>query len=169
MGIYALLAEAFRYPAPGRIEALQAGLAALPQGQAKKHFKDFVKSVQALSLGEWEELHTRTLDLNPPAAPYIGYQAWGESYKRGNFMALINRELKQNGIDTDGELPDHLTPILLYLDQTSQPLPELLEVLVPSVQKMRQVLNKKDPGNPYLSLFDAILHLSRLEKKAEGI
>jgi nitrate reductase delta subunit len=84
-------------------------------------------------------------------------------------MALMNRALNQNGIDPDGELPDHLTPILLYLDQASQPLPELLEVLEPSVHKMRQVLHKKDPANPYISLFDAILHLPRLEKKPEGV
>jgi nitrate reductase delta subunit len=168
MGIDVLLADAFRYPAPGRLEALQEGLAALPTGAAKNHLKDFVEQISSLSLGEWEELYTRTLDLNPPATPYIGYQTWGESYKRGEFMALINREMNALGIDADGELPDHLIPVLLYLGRSPRPVPEVLEILGPSVQRMRHVLHKKDPGNPYLSLFDAVVSLPKNEKQAEN-
>jgi nitrate reductase delta subunit len=161
MGTYALLAEALRYPAPGRIEMLQAGLMEMPGGGAKKALSAFVERIQGLSLGEWEELHTRTLDLNPPAAPYLGFQMWGESYKRGNFMAHLNYQIKETGIHTDGELPDHLIPVLRYLEAASNrnapPSTELLEVLAPAVEKMRKVLRKSEPDNPYVYLFEAIL------------
>jgi nitrate reductase delta subunit len=163
MGTYALLAEALRYPAPGRIETLEAGLMEMPGGRVKKAFSLFVERIQGLSLGEWEELHTRTLDLNPPVAPYLGFQMWGESYKRGNFMAHLNYQIKELGIDTDGELPDHLIPVLRYLEAASArglgPSAELLEVLAPAVEKMRNVLRKSESDNAYVHLFEAILQI----------
>ncbi|MEJ2353368.1 MAG: hypothetical protein P8Y03_26590 [Anaerolineales bacterium] len=166
MGTYALLAEALRYPAPGRIETLEAGLMEMPSGGAKKAFSAFVERIQGLSLGEWEELHTRTLDLNPPAAPYLGFQMWGESYKRGNFMAHLNYRIKEMEIETDGELPDHLIPVLRYLEAISErnatPSVELLEVLPPAVDRMRKVLRKSEPDNPYVYLFEAILQIPQL-------
>lgn len=157
MSTYVLLAEALRYPAPGRIEMLQSRAMEMPAGVVKKAFNAFVEEVQDLTLGEWEELHTRTLDLNPPAAPYVGYQAWGESYQRGNFMAKLNQTFQANEIDMDGELPDHLIPILRYLDLTSQPLPEIVDVLEPAVQRMLSGLRQAEASNPYTHLLEAIL------------
>lgn len=166
MGTYRLLAEALRYPAPGRIEMLEAGLMEMPGDGVRRAFSAFVERIQGLSLGEWEELHTRTLDLNPPAAPYLGFQMWGESYKRGNFMAHLNYQIKEMEIDTDGELPDHLIPVLRYLEAASSrgatPSTELLEVLAPAVGKMRKVLRKSEPDNPYVYLFDAILQIPQM-------
>lgn len=163
MGTYGLLAEALRYPAPGRIEVLEAGLIEMPSGGIKKAFSVFVERIQGLTLGEWEELHTCTLDLNPPAAPYLGFQMWGESYKRGSFMAHLNYRIKELEIDTDGELPDHLIPVLRYLETASargrNPSAELLEVLAPAVVKMHNVLRKSEPDNPYVYLFEAILQI----------
>ena len=43
--------------------------------------RPFSTGLIRLPLGASEELHARTLDLNPPAAPYVGYQTWGESYR----------------------------------------------------------------------------------------
>jgi nitrate reductase delta subunit len=166
MGAYALLAEALRYPAPGRIEVLEAGLMEMPGGGIKKAMSAFVERIQGLSLGEWEELYTHTLDLNPSAAPYLGFQMWGDSYKRGNFMAHLNHQIKQMGIDKDGELPDHLVPALRYLgavsERDSAPSSELLEILAPAVKKMRKALRKSDPVNPYLYLFEAILQIPQV-------
>ena len=62
--------------------------------------RPFSADIDRLPLGAWEELHTRTLDLNPPAAPYVGYQTWGESYQRGAFLAKMNRALAETGMDT---------------------------------------------------------------------
>lgn len=168
MGVYALLAEALRYPAPGRIEILEAGLLELPDGMDKRAFSKFVQKVQGLSLAAWEELYTHTFDLNPTTAPYIAYQIWGDSYKRGAFMAKVNRELKTLNIEKDGELPDHLVPMLRYLDviaaRDSRPPAELTEIFEPGIEKMRKVLRKEEPGNPYLYLFEAVLQSPQLER-----
>ena len=168
MGIYALLAEALRYPAPGRIEQLEAGLLEMPNGATKRTFAKFVQNVQSLSLTAWEELYTHTLDLNPRTAPYVAYQIWGDSYKRGTFMARLNRQMQILNIEKDGELPDHLVPMLRYLyviaARDSAPPNDLVEIFEPGIEKMRKVLRKEESDNPYLYLFEAILHSSQLER-----
>lgn len=153
---FLLFAETFRYPAPGRLEILERGLQSL-RGAALQGYTAFVKGIQSLSLSEWEELYTRTWDLNPTAAPYIGYQIWGENYQRGNFMASLNRKMLEQGIDADGELPDHLIPVLRYLAIDSTPLPELLEIFPSAIERIRNTLQKADPDNPYTRLVDSLL------------
>ena len=157
MGMYSLLAEALRYPAPGRIEILQAAEMQMPEGDLKKKFNAFLVGVGDLTLAEGEELYTRTLDLNPPAAPYLGYQMWGDSYQRGQFMSSLNQAFRAEEIDLDGELPDHLIPILRYLDLVSDPLAELVEILEPAVGRMLAGLRKAESNNPYDHLLSAIL------------
>ncbi len=160
-----LLAEAFRYPAPGRLEALESAFQGLPPGRERELVRAFLERIGRLSLGAWEELHTRTLDLNPPAAPYFGFQTWGESYQRGQFLSRLNGELMRAGIDADGELADHLIPVFRYLAGAAAPLPELLEVLEPALSRMSAALRKADAENPYLSLLDAAQSLARQLKK----
>lgn len=163
--VYTLLAEAFCYPAPGHLADLESGLENLPAGSQKQSLAAFVKKIRRLSLGAWEELYTRTLDLNPPAAPYIGFQTWGESYQRGAFLSKMNRALIEAGIDTQGELPDHLIPVLRYLGQAPDPLPELVEVLDPAIQRITAGLRKADSDNPYLDLLAAAQSLCSGLKK----
>jgi nitrate reductase delta subunit len=164
--IHNLLAEALCYPAAGQLAFLKQGIDLLPPGRPKELAAAFVEKIGSLSPGEWEELYTRTLDLSPLAAPYIGFQIWGESYPRGAFLSKMNRALMENEIDAQGDLPDHLIPVLRYLGRAEQPLPELVEALGPAMQRMIAGLRKADPANPYLDLFEAVQCLcSELEKE----
>jgi len=155
-GAYRSLAQAWQYPYPGLLEKLQAGIQEFPKDSARKLFGAFVAALQGLSLGEWEELYTRTLDLNPAVAPYIGYQLWGDGYPRGNFMAALNRAYRDAAVEVEGELPDHIGCVLRFLE-TGSPLPsELVEAFEPAVQKMLSTLRKAEPANPYLYLLEAV-------------
>lgn len=157
MGTLAALADALRYPAPDRLETLQQGAAELVEAaDVAGPFSAFLDAVSGLALAEWEEFHTRTLDLAPPVALYVGHAIWGESYKRGEFMVSLKRAEDAESVDPEGELPDHLLPVLLYLDVAAEPLPELLEVIGPALQRMRRDLAKAEPENSYLDLLDAI-------------
>jgi nitrate reductase molybdenum cofactor assembly chaperone NarJ/NarW len=160
-----LLAECFRYPSPGHWDALEKGLKRLPSSHHREQIHSFLNEIRRLSLGAWEELHTRTLDLNPPAAPYVGFQIWGENYQRGEFLSKMNRALMQSDIDADGELPDHLIPVFRYLATVHEPLPELVEVLEPALQRMTAALRNADIKNPYLHLLDAAQALVKQLKK----
>ena len=112
--------------------------------------RPFVERIERLSLGEWEELHTRTLDLNPPAAPYVGYQIWGDSYQRGAFMARMNRALAEAGVDAGRRAARSPGAVLRYLAAALTPLPELVEVLGPALDRMLAALREAEPDNPYV-------------------
>jgi nitrate reductase delta subunit len=155
MGDFAAIADALRYPAPGRLEALRRRTEELADTETRAQMAAFVDRVSALSLAEWEELHTRTLDLSPAVAPYVGHAVWGETYERGKFMALLNQALTAEAIDAEGELPDHLIPVLRYLDVAAEPLPEVVQRLAPALERMRGDLKKVDPDNAYLRVIDA--------------
>jgi len=156
-GAYAVLAEAFHYPFPGLLGKLQGGIQVLPQKLARQAFQTFVQSIHRLTLGEWEELYTRTLDLNPAVAPYLGYQLWGDGYPRGNFMAALNRAYRAAGIEVGGDLPDHMGVVLMFLASGARPPSELVEAFEPAVQKMLTTLRKTEVDNPYILLFEAVI------------
>ncbi|MEW5870643.1 MAG: molecular chaperone TorD family protein [Chloroflexota bacterium] len=155
VSIYAILADALQYPYPGLAGKLQVDLHDLPHNPARVALQAFVQTVQRLNLGEWEELYTRTLDLNPAVAPYIGYQMWGDGYPRGSFMAALNRAYHAAGVEVDGELPDHLGAVLTYLSTGAPPPPELVENFHPALEKMTTTLRKAEAHNPYLLLLEA--------------
>ena len=149
MGEAAVIAMCFSYPYDERARDLDNAVAGLDKGKVRDHLQHLVDSLAQLSLGEWEELHTRTLDLSPQFVPYVGHIVFGESYRRGAFMADLNREMAELGIDLEGELPDHLAPILRYLEKAPEPNGELVEVLPEAVNGMIKELKKADPKNPY--------------------
>ncbi len=167
MGSGAAIASCFAYPDGGRLAELTAAVAALPEGKVRTRLERFVADVAPVDLGEWEELHTRTLDLSPHFVPYVGHVVWGESYKRGAFMAELKREMEATGVDIGGELPDHLAPILRYLDEAKTPHEELVEVLPGAVHRMIKELRKSDAGNPYLHVLAAARARVAIEARVE--
>lgn len=167
MEIHMLLAEAFRYPYPGLLEELAAGLRQTGKTPARKALTAYLKRVGRLSLEEWEELATRTLDLSPAAAPYIGFQIWGESYPRGEFMSKLNHAMREANVESEGELPDHIVPVLRYLASVERPIPELIENFEPAVRRMLDTLRQKDARNPYLELLEAALQLAPRSNRGE--
>jgi nitrate reductase delta subunit len=158
------LALAYHYPRPGSTKALWDELQDLPRSRAKNLLERFLKAISELKLAEREELYTRTLELTPLTAPYIGYAVYGEDYRRGRLMAELNAAYTELGIDTAGEIPDHLIPVLRYLAQVTTdappsasqaPLPELLPLLEPALHQMIHTLKTLEPKNPYLLLLEA--------------
>lgn len=148
------VALGYRYPTPAS-HALLANETASLGGPLGKQMRKFCTAVGQLTLGEWEELHTRTLDLSPLFIPYVGYVLWGENYRRGEFMADLKRDMERLGVDLAGELPDHLDPILRYLDVATDPLSDLMVDLPRAIAEMRTTLKKADSGNPYRYLLSA--------------
>lgn len=181
MSALTLLADCFRYPAPGLAAALRSSAAALAEQPAALSLDQrtvrrvgsrvaaFLDQVEQLELGAWEELYTHTFDLTPPAAPYLGYQIWGDRYQRGEFLVDLVRVQREAGIDPRGELADHLVPCLEYLDRARPPLPRLLEVLPPALEKMQKGVRGLDRRSPYVPLLEGTLTVAeRLSRAGAG-
>ncbi len=148
-GTAAVVALGLRYPTEESLAMMRTAVATLPGGRAAKELRRFVSEIDGRSLAELEELYTRTFDLSPLVVPYVGHLAWGDSYRRGEFMADMKAAMRQVGVDPGGELPDHLEPILRYLTAVDEPHPDLAEILVPAIVKMEKMLRKAEPTNPY--------------------
>ncbi len=143
-----VVALALDYPGPSSRETLAAAVASV-RGPVRRHVQAFVDEIGRLTLGEWEELHTRTLDLSPLFVPYVGHVVWGENYRRGEFMAALKGAMAAVGVDPAGELPDHLEPVLRYLAATDSPLGDLVAVLPGAVDEMSATLARAERRNPY--------------------
>jgi len=150
------LAIAFQYPTPDRLAELEQAADDMESSSTKRQFRAFVNELEGLSLPEWEELHTRSLDLGPLFVPYIGWVTWGENYQRGEFMAEMKVALEFQGVPMNGELPDHLDPVLRYLAVADPPLPSLVEVFPAAIATMTKKLKESDDSSPYVLLLKAI-------------
>ena len=150
-----VVALGYRYPTPKSAASLTRAIAADTNSEVRRHMERFINEVGSLSLGEWEELHTATLDLDPKFVPYVGHVAWGENYRRGAFMADLNAAMREAHIDPEGELPDHIEPILRYLATTEAPFADLVDVLPGALAEMHSSLKTASPDNPYCHLLAA--------------
>ncbi len=157
-----LLADMLNYPTPGLAErALICAEALAPlDAEAAEHVRTFAAWAAEAPRGRQEEVFTRTFDLQATCFPYVSYHLFGESYKRGGFLARLNEEYQRRGFSVSGELPDHLAVLLRFLaeaeeDEVTQDLRDFC--LAPALERMKQAFGKK-PG-PYQHI---ILALARL-------
>ncbi len=163
--LYDSFADLLAYPTPDIWQQAEACLALLNEfhPEAVPALERFQNGLQKHTLEQMEELYTVTFDMQPVCYPYVGYQLFGESYKRGAFMAQLNEAYRTFGFSAAQELPDHLAVILRFLGLDSanrqgefcQAL--LNEGVVPALDKMLQTFDKQSE-NPYFGLLSA-LHL----------
>lgn len=156
MDSFTAAALAFRYPAPGSLGEVETAWRSLPKGGVRRSLLKFLAEIEKLDLSGWEELHTRTLDLAPVFAPYVGYCIWGDSYQRGEFMAAMKVAEDRASVERYGELPDHLEPLCRYLAAVENPSPRLLELLPQALAHMKKTLREAEKTNPYRHVLGAL-------------
>lgn len=151
----------FRYPTPElRARARACADALRPRWpDAARRLEDFLAFLAAHPPVRWEEVYTSTFDLQPVCWPYVGYQLFGESYKRGMFMASLRGTYRHCNYDPGDELPDHIAVVLGFLGSSWQMEPEvardLLHVcLKPALVGMLQAMGKA--RSPYRAVLEAL-------------
>ena len=158
-------AALLEYPASRIHEQIQNCLEHLQNAdpEATKTLEKFADAMEQHSLQRTQELYTTTFDMQPVCYPYVGYHLFGESYKRGAFMAQLNEAYHACSYSAGQELPDHLSVILRYLGLNpnnrhgdfGQVL--ITDGVIPALEKMLKVFDAGSE-NPYAGLLSA-LHL----------
>jgi nitrate reductase molybdenum cofactor assembly chaperone NarJ/NarW len=153
------LADLLEYPDAGwagRFDATCHLLHAEGPGLAEA-FRGFRLGVEGLGLSELQELYTRTFDLNPVCTPEVGYHLFGDTYKRGVFLARLRETEEPYALGQARQLPDYL-PVLLRLvgRLEDEALCGALvgDCLLPATGKMFEALGKA--GSPYAALVGAV-------------
>ncbi len=161
--LYDLFADLLEYPTLAT--PIKAGLCYQrlqdSQPEAGRLLERFYNETEMRTLGQMQELYTITFDMQPICYPYVGYQLFGESYKRGAFMAQLNEAYFLSNYSAKSELPDHVSVVLRYLgldaakreDNFGKTL--LYEGLIPALKKMVEAL-KNQTNNPYTDLVSAL-------------
>jgi nitrate reductase molybdenum cofactor assembly chaperone NarJ/NarW len=162
--IYQLLSALLEYPGPDLVESARecAGLLALEAPQAAAQIERFLALAEEIPPGRLEELYTGTFDINPTCTIYAGYQLFGESYKRGEFLVRLKQEYRERGFCEGNELADHLSVLLRFmgrLDPEETLARELIEdCLVPALQKINGSFPEPSAEtlNPYACVLRAL-------------
>lgn len=157
---YCLFADILDYPLPilaDRTDELLS-LVATGDDNSGQLLERFREVVMKATTAKMEELYSATFDLQPLCYPYVGYQMFGEEYRRGMFMAQLREHYRSCGFAAESDLPDHLCIILRFLAsrEPGEVERELVsECLVPALGKM--IAGFADATNPYCGALQALL------------
>lgn len=134
---------------------------AIADPELRKQLKPLVTFFEREPLSAVQDRFTTSFDLGPSLVPYLGFHMHGESYRRGALMAQLRALYQRHGVDEEGELPDHLGPVLRLMAVACQD--EELDALIkqelkPGLDKLIAESAKSDDGNPYRALLVAAAH-----------
>lgn len=136
-----LFADILDYPAPG-LEGKASECAALVRGvqpQAAALLESFRSFAEETGIGKLQEVYSGFFDLNSICHPYVGYQLFGENYKRSIFLVELKKSYRASGFESDAsEIPDRLSIVLRYAAQNDgEDVDALLNKgLLPALERM---------------------------------
>lgn len=124
--------------------------------EAARHAGAFFGSVRGFRTEELQELFIRTFDLNPACVLEVGWQLYGDEYKRGEFLVRMRQLLAEHHAPASRELPDHLPRVLDLLPrlETEEAAALAGNFVLPALGKMLASLDGK--SNPYEELLKAV-------------
>lgn len=118
---YELLADLFLYPseeAKAKIINVQKYLDDNFQN-ASDSLREFSEFVKTTSLRKWEEIYTRTFDVQALTTLDLGYVVFGDDYKRGELLVNLVKEHNDAKNDCGTELADYLPNLLRLINKTA--------------------------------------------------
>jgi nitrate reductase delta subunit len=151
---FAAYAAALDYPA--------AGPAAAPAAHSPvgaELVAQYAAAAAALSPGRLEEVYAATFDLQPECTLNLSHHIFpDEEWKRSAMLIELKALFQRRGLDTAGELPDHLCWLLRLMAAAPADDGELREVrtrlMLPALRRLHERLREMD--NPYPPLLQAL-------------
>jgi nitrate reductase molybdenum cofactor assembly chaperone NarJ/NarW len=140
--VLGLFADILDYPAPGlaRKAAECAALIGAAQPEAVALLDRFRGFAEETALGKLQEVYSGFFDLNSICHPYVGYQLFGENYKRSIFLVGLKKAYRAAGFEADAsDLPDRLSVVLRFVAHSKggEEIDELLNRgLLPALARM---------------------------------
>ena len=156
------------YPDGGTLEQLRLAeeRASAEFPEAGNLLNSFRATAEEMSSERLEEVYTAIFDLNATCHPYVGYQLFGETYKRSTFLVECKEQYREHGfVAPEPELPDRLSIMLHFVSECDDPevVDDIIEYgFVPSLAKMTKT---KEPSikdavqreeNPYAGVLRAL-------------
>lgn len=116
----------------------------------------FLRETQSLTTEDYQELYTRTFDINPVSSLEIGWHLFGEAYERGAFLVKMREKLRMHQVEESTELPDHLVHVLKLVGrlESEEQKAFVSHFLHPALKKMLDGFEGK--SNPYEHLIRAL-------------
>ena len=111
---YNLFASLLSYPDKemhAKVESMQEFLNQ-NYPNAAKIMIDFTEFARTIPHWKWEEIYTRSFDVQALTTLDMGYVLFGDDYKRGELLVNLNKEHKKAENDCGTELADHLPNLL---------------------------------------------------------
>jgi len=140
--VLGLFADILDYPAPGlaRKAAECAALIGAAQPEAAAMLDRFRGFAEETPLGKLQEFYSGFFDLNSICHPYVGYQLFGENYKRSSFLVGLKKAYRDEGFEADTtDIPDRLSIILRFVAHSKggEEIDELLNRgVLPALDRM---------------------------------
>jgi nitrate reductase delta subunit len=140
--VLGLFADILDYPTPGLAgkAAECAALIGAAQPEAVALLESFRGFAEENSLGKLQEIYSGFFDLNSICHPYVGYQLFGENYKRSAFLLGLKKAYRTEGFEASAsEIPDRLSVVLRFVAQSKggEDIDELLNRgLLPALARM---------------------------------
>lgn len=124
---------------------------------SQEHLEAFALVARTTDLKELQEAYAASFDLNPDCTLEISYQLFGDSYKRGQFLAMMRFHLREHGIYPGSNLPDHLPALLdLTMKLETQDAVDLVDdCILPALEKILPAMRE----SPYLHVLQALFLL----------
>jgi nitrate reductase delta subunit len=140
--VLGLFADILDYPDPGLAHkaAECASLIGGAQPEAAALLESFHRFAEETPIGKLQEVYSGFFDLNSICHPYLGYQLFGENYKRSIFLIGLKKAYRAEGFEaSDSDMPDRLSIVLRFIAQSKggEEIDELLNRgLLPSLARM---------------------------------
>lgn len=167
---YSILAGLFDYPDQKTDDLLDytSDILQAQYSSVIDTFRQFGETIRGMDLHSREEYFVRTFEVEALISMDLGYILFGEDYKRGNFLAMMQQEQTEAGNNLGSELADHLPNVMRLLPLMSeQHVAEELaySIMFPAISEILKKFENTD--NVYQYAFETVLKV--MEKDFSGL
>jgi nitrate reductase assembly molybdenum cofactor insertion protein NarJ len=114
---------------------------------AAEILREFTEFTKIIPLWKWEEIYTRTLDVQAITTLDVGYVLFGDDYKRGELLVNLSKEHTKAGNACETELADHLPNLLRLLNKVNDKdfKDDLIYLIIKPA--LKKIINEFDSRN----------------------